>query len=80
MANAGPGTNGSQWFVTLGADTNLNPSSSGSYTIFGHVTNGTATVDKIGKVPVTAAAGSGGGEKSQPTQAVYIDKVTIQAS
>jgi peptidyl-prolyl cis-trans isomerase B (cyclophilin B) len=79
MANAGPGTNGSQWFVTLGADTNLNPSASGSYTIFGHVTGGMSVVDKIGKVPVKAAPGSGGGEKSAPTQAVYIDKVTIQA-
>jgi cyclophilin family peptidyl-prolyl cis-trans isomerase len=78
MANAGPGTNGSQWFVTLAPDTNLNPSSNGSYTIFGHVTDGMATVDKIGKVPVTTPPG--GQEKSSPTEAVYIDKVTVQAS
>jgi peptidyl-prolyl cis-trans isomerase A (cyclophilin A) len=78
MANAGADTNGSQWFVTLAPDTNLNPSANGSYTIFGHVTDGMATVDKIGKVPVTTA--SGGGEKSSPTEAVYIDKVTIKAS
>ena len=76
MANAGPGTNGSQWFVTLAPDTNLNPSSNGSYTIFGHVTDGMATVDKIGKVPVTTPPG--GQEKSSPTEAVYIDKVMIE--
>jgi peptidylprolyl isomerase len=78
MANAGADTNGSQWFVTLAPDTSLNPSANGSYTIFGHVTNGMATVDKIGKVPVTTPPG--GQEKSSPTEAVYIDKVTINAS
>ena len=78
MANSGSGTNGSQWFVTLGPDTQLNPTASASYTIFGHVTRGMSVVDKIGNVPTTTPPG--GQEPSQPTQAVYIDKVTIAQS
>jgi cyclophilin family peptidyl-prolyl cis-trans isomerase len=75
MANSGPDTNGSQWFVTLGPDTNLNPSAGASYTIFGKVTKGMSTIDKIANVPTTS---SSSGENSQPTQAVYIDTVKIQ--
>jgi peptidyl-prolyl cis-trans isomerase A (cyclophilin A) len=61
--------------VTLGADTNLNPTSSGSYTIFGKVLEGMSTIDKIANVPTTS---SSSGENSQPTQAVYIDGVQVQ--
>jgi cyclophilin family peptidyl-prolyl cis-trans isomerase len=42
MANSGPNTNGSQFFIML-ADNNLPP----SYTIFGQVTTGMDVVDKI---------------------------------
>jgi cyclophilin family peptidyl-prolyl cis-trans isomerase len=42
MANAGPNTNGSQFFIMLG-DTQLPP----NYTIFGNVTSGMDVVDKI---------------------------------
>ena len=78
MANSGPDTNGSQWFVALGADTNLNPSSSGSYTIFGNVAKGMSTVTKLGNVPTTTAPG--GSEPSSPTEAVYINSVKISES
>jgi cyclophilin family peptidyl-prolyl cis-trans isomerase len=44
MANAGPNTNGSQFFI-MDADNGLPP----AYTIFGHVTNGQATVRSIAK-------------------------------
>jgi len=70
MANAGPNTNGSQFFITL-ADLNLPK----NYTIFGIVTSGFNIVNKIGDVPVTVAPG---GEMSLPTVDVIINSITIE--
>ena len=72
MANAGPNTNGSQFFI-MHADYQLQK----NYTIFGQVTdaNSLATLDKIANVPVTANPRTG--EQSVPTEDVRITSVDI---
>jgi cyclophilin family peptidyl-prolyl cis-trans isomerase len=72
MANAGPNTNGSQFFIML-ADVGLPK----SYTIFGIVNKGFDIVQKIGKAPVKANPQMGG-EVSQPTVDIHIETITIE--
>lgn len=50
MANAGPATNGSQFFIVL-KDAPLPP----NYTVFGHVTDGMEAVDAIAEQPTDRA-------------------------
>ncbi|MFW6075347.1 MAG: peptidylprolyl isomerase, partial [Chloroflexota bacterium] len=71
MANAGPNTNGSQFFITLDDLSGRLPK---SYTIFGQVIEGESTVDEIASVPVEQAPS---GEQSQPTEEVFIESVEI---
>jgi peptidylprolyl isomerase len=76
-ANGGPGTNGSQFFVTLAPTPQLDPGAgAGEFTIFGEVTDGLDVVRRIGTVPGTENPGIPG-ERSVPTEAVYIDSITI---
>lgn len=72
MANAGPNTNGSQFFVCLD-NVGLPP----NYTIFGEVTKGMDTVDKIAAVETQA---NSSGEKSTPVKPVNVTSVTIAES
>ncbi len=71
MANAGPNTNGSQFFIVHGADVGLPP----NYTIFGNVTSGIDVLDTIATSPVTTGRS---GEPSTPTTALEINDVEIQ--
>ena len=65
MANSGPDTNGSQFFIISGSDgVRLPP----SYSLFGKVISGLETVAALD------AAGSGGGS---PKERVHIESVTI---
>ncbi len=68
MANRGPNTNGSQFFI-LHADYPLPP----NYTIFGKVTKGMEVVDTI----ATAAVKSNGRETSVPVNPVKVETIYI---
>ncbi|OAB36895.1 peptidylprolyl isomerase [Paenibacillus macquariensis subsp. defensor] len=73
MANAGPNTNGSQFFICTGADSDF-LNSQPNYTIFGKITNGMDVVNKIAATPVEAGMS---GEVSSPTEKVQIKDVKI---
>lgn len=67
MANSGPNTNGSQFFI-MHQDSDLQK----SYVIFGKLVNGFETLDKIADVPVED---NGTGEASRPVRDVVIKSV-----
>jgi peptidyl-prolyl cis-trans isomerase B (cyclophilin B) len=69
MANAGPGTNGSQFFLVY-KDTQLSP----AYTPFGTVTSGLDVLNAIAAKGSDNANGPGDGK---PTLPVHIDSVTV---
>ncbi|KAF2771556.1 cyclophilin-like protein [Teratosphaeria nubilosa] len=68
MANKGPTTNGSQFFLTFAAAPHLD----GKNTVFGRVLEGWDTLDKMEEVPVD--------KKNRPQQSIRIDRVKIHAN
>jgi cyclophilin family peptidyl-prolyl cis-trans isomerase len=70
MANAGPNTNGSQFFI-MHMDYDLPP----DYVIFAKVISGMPTVDAIAETPTTTG---NDGEPSKPVTAPVMKKVTVR--
>ncbi|XP_050525519.1 peptidyl-prolyl cis-trans isomerase-like 3 isoform X2 [Daktulosphaira vitifoliae] len=69
MANNGPNTNASQFFITYSAQPNLDL----KYTIFGRIIDGYETLDELEKLPVNA-------KNFKPLTDIKIQYITIHAN
>jgi cyclophilin family peptidyl-prolyl cis-trans isomerase len=66
MANSGPNTNGSQFFINVADNSYLN----GHYSVFAHVTSGYDVVEKISKVKTVPG--------DRPVESVVIESITLK--
>jgi cyclophilin family peptidyl-prolyl cis-trans isomerase len=70
MANAGPNTSGSQFFLVIG-DTQLQP----NFTVFGAVIDGADAINRIAAVPRGTSPGNP--EPSRPLETIYIESASV---
>ena len=77
MANGGPDTGGSQFFLITG-EAGHNLDANPAYTIFGTVVEGLDVAKQIQELPIQDPSAGISGQ--QPQQSVYIEKVTIRES
>ena len=75
MANRGPRSTGSQFWVVTGDDGRF---LTNSFNVLGRVTSGQEAIDRIMAVPTGTAPGSN--EQSRPLETVYIESITIDVS
>jgi cyclophilin family peptidyl-prolyl cis-trans isomerase len=73
MANGGPGTTGSQFFIMLG-DRSLPP----SFSAFGEVVDGFDVLDRIAAIPLGDRRLGFDIETSVPLETLYLERVTVQ--
>lgn len=73
MANAGPDTAGSQFFILFGDADWLPP----QYSIFGEVVSGFEVLDAIEQIPRGRGANSADAQPSTPLQSLFIESVSI---
>jgi cyclophilin family peptidyl-prolyl cis-trans isomerase len=72
MANAGPGTTGSQFFIVT-EDTDLPP----QFTIFGRVVDGFDVLERLQEVPLGASPTSPDPVPSTPLKTIYVTNITV---